>query len=57
MLPDLLYLLEGLSVETGVTLPKVVAASRYLAGALGRRPPGRYLAAVWGQDVAVPVES
>src|SRR5437899_2422364 len=54
---DLLYLLEGLSIETGVTLPKVVAASRYLAGALGRRPPGRYLAAVWGQDVAVPVES
>jgi len=45
---DLLYMLEGLSIETGVSLPKVVEASRYLAQALGRRPPGRYLAAVWG---------
>jgi isopropylmalate/homocitrate/citramalate synthase len=52
---DLLYLLEGLGIQTGVTLPKVVAASRFLAGALGRRPPGRYLAAVWEQEVEVPV--
>jgi isopropylmalate/homocitrate/citramalate synthase len=44
---DLLYLLEGLGIETGVVLPRVVEASRFLAGALGRRPPGRYLAAVW----------
>ncbi len=52
---DLLFLLEGLGVETGVTLPNVVAASRFLAGALGRRPPGRYLAAVWGQETAASV--
>jgi hydroxymethylglutaryl-CoA lyase len=52
---DLLFLLEGLGLETGVTLPGVVAASRFLAGALGRRPPGRYLAAVWGQETEVPV--
>jgi hydroxymethylglutaryl-CoA lyase len=45
---DLLYMLEGLSIETGVSLPKVVEATRYLAQVLGRRPPGRYLAAVWG---------
>jgi len=44
---DLLYMLEGLRIETGVSLPKVVEASRFLAGALGHRPPGRYLAAVW----------
>ncbi|HEY7113849.1 MAG TPA: hydroxymethylglutaryl-CoA lyase [Thermoanaerobaculia bacterium] len=44
---DLLYMLEGLGIATGVTLSKVVEASRYLAGPLGRRPPGRYLAAVW----------
>ena len=44
-----------LGIETGVTLPKVVAASRYLSEALGRRPPGRYLAAVWEEDVGVPV--
>jgi hydroxymethylglutaryl-CoA lyase len=46
---DLLYMLEGLDIETGVALTGVVAASRALAGALGRRPPGRYLAAVWGE--------
>jgi isopropylmalate/homocitrate/citramalate synthase len=52
---DLLHMLEGLGIETGVTLPKVVAASRFLAGALGRRPPGRYLAAVWEEQVEVPI--
>jgi isopropylmalate/homocitrate/citramalate synthase len=46
---DLLYMLDGLGIETGVALTGVVAASRSLAGALGRRPPGRYLAAVWGE--------
>lgn len=48
---DLLYMLEGLRIETGVSLPKVVEASRFLSGALGHRPPGRYLAAVWSEDV------
>lgn len=47
---DLLYMLEGLGIETGVSLPGVVEASRYLASALGRRPPGRYLSAVWPVD-------
>jgi isopropylmalate/homocitrate/citramalate synthase len=44
---DLVYLLDGLGVATGISLPKLVEASRGLAGVLGRRPPGRYLAAVW----------
>jgi hydroxymethylglutaryl-CoA lyase len=43
---DLLYMLEGLGIETGVTLARVVEASRFLAERLGHRPPGRYLAAV-----------
>jgi hydroxymethylglutaryl-CoA lyase len=43
---DLLYMLEGLGIETGVTLARVVEASRFLASRLGHRPPGRYLAAV-----------
>lgn len=47
---DLLYMLEGLGIQTGVSLPKVVAASRYLAEAIGHRPPGRYLNAVWGSE-------
>jgi isopropylmalate/homocitrate/citramalate synthase len=48
---DLLYMLQGLGIETGVNLAGVVEASKFLANALGRRPPGRYLAAVWGEEV------
>ena len=44
---DLVYMLEGLKIETGVSLPKLVEASRYLAESLGHRPPGRYLNAAW----------
>jgi len=46
---DLLYMLDGLGIQTGVTLSRVVEASRFLAGKLGRRPPSRYLAAVTGR--------
>jgi isopropylmalate/homocitrate/citramalate synthase len=49
---DLLYMLEGLGIATGVLLPKVVEASRFLAGKLGHRPPGRYLAAIWGEQAS-----
>ncbi|MGH9365605.1 MAG: hydroxymethylglutaryl-CoA lyase [Thermoanaerobaculia bacterium] len=45
---DLLYLLQGLGIETGVSLPGVVAASLAMSAALGRKLPGRYLAAVSG---------
>jgi isopropylmalate/homocitrate/citramalate synthase len=54
---DLLFMLDGLGIETGVALPRVVEASRHLAKALGRRPPGRYLAAVWGDDEVVGGET
>ena len=50
---DLLFMLDGLGIETGIALPRVVEASRHLARALGRRPPGRYLAAVWGENEVV----
>jgi len=46
---DLLYMLDGLGIQTGVTLSRVVEASRFLAGKLGRRLPSRYLAAVTGR--------
>ncbi len=42
---DLLYLLHGLGVETGVDLEKVVAASAFLARARGAEPASRYYAA------------
>ena len=40
---DLLYMLHGMGVETGVDLEKVRAASRPMEMVLGRRLPSRYL--------------
>ena len=42
---DLLYLLHGLGVETGVDLDMVAAASRFILGRLGRTPASKYLQA------------
>jgi isopropylmalate/homocitrate/citramalate synthase len=42
---DLLYMLHGMGVDTGVDLAKVVAASRFVAARLGRSLPSRYLQA------------
>ena len=42
---DLLYMLHGMGIETGVDLAKVTAASRALASRLGRVLPSRYLQA------------
>lgn len=42
---DLLYMLAEMGVETGVDLDKVVEASRFIAGVLGRELPSRYLRA------------
>jgi hydroxymethylglutaryl-CoA lyase len=42
---DLLYMLHGMGIETGVELESVRAASLWLAGRLGRPLPSRYLAA------------
>jgi len=42
---DLLYMLHGMGLETGVDLAQVVAASQALATRLGRSLPSRYLQA------------
>ncbi len=42
---DLLYMLHGMGIETGVELDKVAAASRQIATRLGRELPSRYLKA------------
>ncbi len=42
---DLLYMLHGMGIETGVDLAAVAAASRALAARLGRTLPSRYLQA------------
>lgn len=38
---DLLYMLEGLGIETGVDLDRLVDASLYISSALGRPPSSR----------------
>jgi isopropylmalate/homocitrate/citramalate synthase len=43
---DLLYMLRGLGVETGIDLAAVVAASAFLAGVRAAPPASRYFAAV-----------
>jgi hydroxymethylglutaryl-CoA lyase len=42
---DLLYLLHGLSIETGVDLEQVVTASAFLAGVRRQAPSSKYYAA------------
>mgnify|MGYP000017642892 CR=1 FL=1 len=43
---DLLYMLHGMGIETGVSLEKVVAAAQYILGHLNRAtPPSHYLQA------------
>jgi len=46
---DLLYMLDGMGIETGVSLAKVVAASNALQPKLGRPLPSRYLQACRSQ--------
>jgi hydroxymethylglutaryl-CoA lyase len=42
---DLLYMLDGMGVQTGVSLDGVMAASQELEAALGRSLPSRVLRA------------
>jgi hydroxymethylglutaryl-CoA lyase len=39
---DLLYLLHGLGIETGVALDAIVAATSFIAGSLGHAPTSKY---------------
>jgi hydroxymethylglutaryl-CoA lyase len=42
---DLLYMLHGMGIQTGVDLDAVIVASRFIAGVLGRAPDSRYFQA------------
>lgn len=42
---DLLYMLHGMGIATGVALDKVVAATRYIAPLLGHAPTSKYFQA------------
>ena len=45
---DLVYMCERIGVETGIDLPKLIAAGRHIAAAIGRTPPGRVFRAMVG---------
>jgi isopropylmalate/homocitrate/citramalate synthase len=47
---DLLYLLQGLGIATGVDLDRVRAASRFIAGVLGRDVVSRAYRALEAAD-------
>lgn len=49
---DLLYMLHGLGIQTGVDLEKVVEASRFIMGVLNKPPASRYVQARLAQCVA-----
>ena len=43
---DLIYTLDGLGIETGVSLPALSKATAFIAGRVGRQLPSRYAQAV-----------
>ena len=43
---DLVWMLDGLGIETGVSLPRLVETSTWLAGLLGRPAPSRVVTAL-----------
>jgi hydroxymethylglutaryl-CoA lyase len=49
---DLLYMLHGMGIGTGVDLDKVAQASLYILGVLGKAPASRYLQAYLADNEA-----
>jgi hydroxymethylglutaryl-CoA lyase len=47
---DVLYLLSGLGIETGVDMTKLRRAGRYISNALGRQPISRVARALDARD-------
>lgn len=50
---DLLYMLKGMGIETGVDLPALISAGRYISEALGR-PPVSKVALAMGATLEEP---
>lgn len=46
---DLVYMLQGLGIETGVDLDKLAAAGRFISGRLGREPQSKVSRALAGK--------
>ncbi|NUN12388.1 MAG: hydroxymethylglutaryl-CoA lyase [Myxococcales bacterium] len=50
---DLLYMLDGMGIETGVDLSRVVEASRHISEVIGRPLPSKYLRAALARTNSV----
>jgi hydroxymethylglutaryl-CoA lyase len=48
---DLIYMLDGLGIETGVSLAQVSEASRFIASKIDHRLPSRYAQAVFSKGL------
>lgn len=47
---DVVYMLDGLGIETGVDLPRLVEAGRFISDALGRAPVSRVARALLARE-------
>ena len=54
---DLIYLLDGMAIETGVDLKKLVAASLLIAPYLDHPLPGKYVQACTGRAAPIAAQS
>jgi isopropylmalate/homocitrate/citramalate synthase len=54
---ELIYMLDGLGIQTGVNLAQVVAASRFIESRIGRPLPSRYAQAARASHHASPPSS
>jgi isopropylmalate/homocitrate/citramalate synthase len=46
---DVVYMLNGLGIETGIDMDKLLAASRFISGAIGRAPASKVALARQGR--------
>lgn len=49
---DVLYMLDGMSIETGIDLQKLVATGAFISGALGRESNAKVTRALAGKEAA-----
>jgi hydroxymethylglutaryl-CoA lyase len=43
---DLVYMLQGMGIETGIDLDKLIDAGKFISDALGRKPHSRVATAL-----------
>jgi hydroxymethylglutaryl-CoA lyase len=49
---DVVFLLEGLSIKTGIDMDKLLAAGQFISQALGREPASKAAKALWSKRVS-----